>query len=184
MCPFPLTSIPTLPAAGNCCLWQIHKKAVGQRKVDWQAPYPCATGTTRRGVLSLELALFTFSAPCDQNPGLVPDNSLVRARGIVIRREDGLADFASRFNIITPAGAIIFRGHIELLDRIGTHHDPFGPEPCNPESHIEGWLVGLGEGAMVDWSLRVQFVARGQLPAAAGPFAVEGLINGVLARCP
>ena len=29
-------------------------------------------------------------------------------------------------------------------DRVGTHSNPVGTEPCDPANHAEGWLVGRG----------------------------------------
>jgi hypothetical protein len=130
------------------------------------------------------MKLGTAGPPCDQNPELIPNGSTLEARGVLLRRADGLADFTGRFTIASPAGAILFRGAIELMDRIGTHHAPFGAEPCNPESHVEGWLVGLGSAVLPNHCLRALFVARGQLGTGPGPFAIAGSLNGVLVKSP
>ncbi len=183
MSPLPMTSIPTLPLA-NCCLWQVHKKFEGARRVELQHPYRCDTGMTQCGRLRLQLKFVSAGPPCDQDPGLIPDSSILRASGVVIRRVDGLADFVARFAIISPRRVVLFRGAMELLDRIGTHHAPFGPEPCNPQSHVEGWLVGQGGPTLPNHTLRLLFVARGHLPEAGGPFPLSGIVNGVLVKCP
>jgi hypothetical protein len=116
---------------------------------------------------------------------LIPDGSVLEAKGPVIRRRDGLADFTGRFVIRNPTGRIMFRGAIELFDRVGTHHPPFGPEACNPESHVEGWLVGAGDARVYpNHMIRAMFVARGQMPQPGGPFPLLGNINGVLVKCP
>jgi hypothetical protein len=184
MCAFPTTFVPVVPG-NDCCLLQVHKKLRGTRTAGWVSHYACATGDTQRGKLRLEIELFTPGAPCDQDPGLIPDGSRLRATGWVIRREDGLADFTGRFTIVAPWGEVLFRGAIELLDRVGTHHPPFGGEACNPESHVEGWLAGLDKlPADSHRCLHLQFVARGQLSAKDDPTALEGFLNGVCIKCP
>ena len=80
--------------------------------------------------------------------------------GVLLRRAERLADFTGRFTITSPTGVVLFRGAIELMDRVGTHHAPFGTETCNLESHVEGWLVGLGEPTLPNHCLRPLFVAR------------------------
>jgi hypothetical protein len=184
MSPFPMTAIPTLPPVGPSCLWQLHKQAEGERRTALPAPHPCDTGPVQQGTGTIRLKLVTAGPPCDQDPGLIPNGCVLEARGILLRRADGMADFTGRFVITSPAGVAMFRGAIELMDRIGTHHAPFGPEPCNPESHIEGWLVGLGGPTLPNHCLRALFVARGQLGQGPGPFAVLGSLDGVLVKTP
>lgn len=185
MSPFATTTLPWPNATAQCCLWQVHKKFEGERTLDLGAPYRCDTGTTRRGAVRLRIKLESQGRPCDQDPQLIPDGSTLEARGSVVHREDGLADFTGRFVIRNPAGRIIFRGAIELFDRIGTHHPPFGQEECNPKSHVEGWLVGAGDARVYpNHMLRAMLVARGEMLKAGGPFPLLGSLNGVLMKCP
>ena len=147
-------------------------------------PHPCDTGPTQQGTGFMKVRLSTAGPPCDQNPGLIPDGSVLETRGVLLRRADGLADFTGRFTITSPTGVVLFRGAIELMDRVGTHHAPFGTEPCNPESHVEGWLVGLGEPTLPNHCLRALFVARGQLGPGGGPFPILGSLDGVFVKTP
>jgi len=179
MCAFPTTFVPVVPES-DCCLSQVHKKLTGTRTVIWENDYACATGRTQRGKLKVDIELSSPGGPCDEDPGLIPDGSKLRSRGWVIRREDGLADFAGRFTIVAPRGNVLFRGMIELLDRVGTHHPPFGGEVCRPESHVEGCLAGLDSlPADSHRCLHLQFVARGHLSDRDGSTDVDGFLNGV-----
>jgi hypothetical protein len=185
MSPFSTTTVPWPSATAQCCIWQIHKKAEGERFLDLGAPYGCDTGEVSRGVARLRVKLASAGAPCDQDPLPIPDGSRLEARGSVVRRVDGLTDFTGRFTIVAPTGQVLFRGAIELFDRIGTHHAPFGTEPCNPQSHVEGWLVGAGNATVFpNHMLRALFVARGEMPKPGGPYALLGSLDGVLLKCP
>lgn len=190
MFPYPSTAIPTLPTAGNFCLVQIHKdfkKAFLTPKLD--SPYYCGREKpleTRRGILRVQIELVSAGLPCDQDPKLIPDGSILTASGIVIRRADGLADFTSygrgRFLIKTLEGEALFNGFIELMVRIGTHHPPFGDEPCNLENHIEGWLVGLGVTKLKEVCLRAFMVATGTIDLKETTPITKGTLNGVLIK--
>ncbi len=190
MFPYPSTTIPTLPIRGNFCLWQVHKdfkKAFLSPKLD--NPYPCGKEKpidTQRGILKLGFELVSAGPPCDQDPTVIPDGSILTASGTVIRRADGLATFVStgrgRFLIKSPIGVSLFTGFIALMVRIGTHHPPFGQEPCNLENHIEGWLVGLGVNELKAISLRALIVASGTIDKKESSTIPKGTMNGVLVK--
>jgi hypothetical protein len=166
--------------AGGCCLWRIHKKAAGERRLEMKAPYNCDKGKTAEGTARLRLVLSTEGAPCDENPTLVADGSVLEASGRTIRREDGFAHFAGSFTIKNPAGVVLFNGRMELIDRIGTHHPPFGPEACNQQGLSEGWLMGGGSGPLSSFQLHALILAR----AGAAPGPVTASIDGALVKCP
>jgi hypothetical protein len=182
----PRVTIPGVSTTVNCCMWQIHKKVEGGRKADLGTPYACPTGPTARGDTRFELKLATSGPPCDQDPPLVPDGSQLEASGNTILRADSFAHFVGSFTIRNPRGTILFQGSMEVIDRVGTHHPPFGQEPCNPTEHFEGWLVGRGSRALPDVTLRALIVARSHLRLEPGPVSSEivGTLNGVLIKCP
>jgi hypothetical protein len=185
MTPFPMTSIVTLPA-GEICLWRINKKIKGRRVPKLDLPYPCGMekpDETQRGILRVDMDLFSARNPCDERPELIPDGSHLKASGVIIRRVDGLADFTSagrgRFVIKAPDGTTLFIGCIELMDQVCTHQDPFGNEACNAKNHVEGWLVGSGEGKLQDIFVRAMLVMNAPLdPREATSF--DGILNGIL----
>jgi hypothetical protein len=184
MSPLPMVEIPVLPAAGNCCLWQVHKTANGSRTV---LPVPgniCVGAPTQRGTQTISIVdMISAGLPCDQRPDLIPNGSDLTANGVIIRRGDGLASFTGMFTITSPANVVLFHGRIELMERVGTHHPPLGPEPCNPENHVEGWLVGNGGGGLANYCLRALYVAS-VLPVPDQPAGLRGSLDGVIVRSP
>lgn len=181
----PDVTIAGVPVAGNCCLTQIHKKAEGNRSAVFGPPYPCDTGQTTRGDTQFRLKLVTSGPPCDQNPPLIPDGSTLEVKGNTIRRADNFAHFFGTFVIRRPNnGPILFRGRMEALDRIGTHHPPFGTEACNEQGHLEGWLVGRGSTLLPNHTLRALITARASLPTGTAPATVSASLDGVLIKCP
>lgn len=167
----------------RCCLRRVHKQAKGSRSVQSWAPYACDTGQTASGFTLLRLTLGSEGAPCDQD-GLIPNNSVLEARGTTRRRADGFAYFTGNFSIRNPAGAVIFEGTLELMDRLGSHHAPFGAESCNQQGHVEGWLAGRGSAGFSHNTLRAIVVANGNLPGAGASSALSGSIDGTLVKCP
>jgi hypothetical protein len=185
MCPIPNIMIAGVPTACDCCMSQFHKKAEGEREASLAKPYTCDSGLTARGPTRIKLVLNTFGPPCDQRPRLVPDGSVLAAKGQTIRREDGFAHFLGAFSLTGPTGTLLFSGRIEVIDRIGTHHPPFGPEVCNQPEHLEGWLVGKGQGELSSFTLRALLVAKGYMSPSGGNSKIEsGSLDGVLLKCP
>ena len=184
-------STPAAPALIDAapverCLWQIHKIAKGERQARLGEPYVCDTGKTVSGKMKLRLVLESGGRPCDQNPALVPNGTVLSAEGHVTVREDGFAHFAGRFAIRAPGGDVLFRGTMDLLDRVGTHHAPFGSEACNEKGHLEGWLEGHGSRRLPNHRLRAVIAAE------VGPLSTEAVsqpilrasINGTLIKSP
>jgi hypothetical protein len=165
-------------------LWQIQKKVEGNRSIQFGTPYKCDTGQTRRGVAKIRLKLSTGGLPCDQNAALIPNGSVLEAKGNTISRTDNFAHFTGRVIIKSPAGALLFDGTMETIDRLGTHHAPFGAEACNPASHLEGYLVARGTGGLANYTLRALIVLRGSLPTGSTPAGLSGNIDGTLIKSP
>src|SRR5262249_43948122 len=57
--PLPTISIPGVPASGQCCLWQVEKRADGKREARFDTPYRCDTGSTARGEMTVKAVLKT-----------------------------------------------------------------------------------------------------------------------------
>ena len=181
--PFPEVLIPGIPASGNCCLWQTQKNVEGSRSIQFQTAYKCGMGQTRRGDTIIKLNLSSGGLPCDQNAALIPNGSVLEARGNTISRADGFAHFMGRVVIRSPSGALLFDGTMETIDRLGTHHAPFGAEACNPASHLEGYLVARGAGALANYTLRAMVALRGRLPIGSSAAGLSGNIDGTLINC-
>ena len=176
---------PAVPP-GHCCLFQLHKKAEGSRNGDLGASYQCHTGQTFRGTIKYEVRLTSEGAPCDQPfPGL--NLSVLEARGDLIRRADGFAEFSGTFAIRpSPAGSPVFTGTIEAFDRVGTHHSPFGVEACNQPNHLEGWLTGSSPNnpKLLLLALLVAKVPTPPAPSGSISGPVEGSLDGAIIQCP
>lgn len=195
--PFTDVTIPSVPLNGDCCLWQVEKKAEGKRTATFKPPYACpltpqVNTPTMRGSLTLNATLSTVGTNCDQLPNLIPNNSVLKAGGQLIRRNDALMHFSGNFTIASPTGAALFTGWIETTDRIGSHDLPPVPpmnapcEACNQTSHFEGWLVGQGVGGLANYSIRAMIVGTGTTPSPQNPSTAisVGRINGTLIKCP
>ena len=179
----PTAVAPGLSLSANCCLSQINKMANGQRMLTLSAPYTCDTGPTARMATRIRLRVGS-APPCDQNPGLVPNGSVLEASGSTIRRQDGFAVFTGGFTIKNPAGATLFTGTMELLDRVGSHQPPLGSESCNAQYHQEGWLHGNGAGPLSSFRLHASLAGRGPLTPTSGPQPLQARIVGALVKCP
>jgi len=181
---FPDICIPGIPDNGNCCLWEIVRKADGKREAKYGKAYKCDTGDTMRGEMSLTMKLAFIRSVCDQQD-IPPNNSKLVAKGEVIRRSDGYAYFSGEFEITDAAGKALFKGRIETTDRLGSHHLSTACETCNPVSHFEGWLVGRGTDAYPNHTIRAFIVARGTVPSPRSPSMVfSGRLTGTLVKCP
>ena len=183
--PFPDLQIPGVPTTGNCCLTQLEKRLSGTRTAQFSNPYACQT-STQRGIMRVDFPITSAGATCDPMAALIPNGSRLLASGNVIRRNDGFAHYLADFTIVNPAGAILFKGSMETIDRIGTHHLFFNCEQCNPISHFEGWITGRGTSPGTNnFTIRAMIVARGTVPSPASPnMVIAGSLNGTLIKCP
>ena len=109
--PFPDKTCVGVPTS-KCCMTQVFKQGDGSRSASYDAPYACDTGTTMQGTLTMKVTLKSPGATCDQNSALIPDGSVLEAKGRVISRKDGFGDFNGDFVIRNPAGAVLFSGCI------------------------------------------------------------------------
>jgi len=89
-------------------------------------------------------------------------------------------DFTGMFTITSPANVVLFHGRIELMERVSTHHPPFGAEACNLENHVEGWLIGNG-GLAGNYCLRALYVAS-VLPVPVNRLVSEAAWTGSSSR--
>ncbi len=182
----PLPGPGTIPetSAAECCLLRVHKKAEGRRLGKFGPRYKCRRGTdsiaTDMGDVRLELKLTTEGPPCDE-PNEIPNGSTLEARGRMIRRADTFSYFVGQFTIKNPAGAQLFTGTLQTLDRVGTHHAPFGGEACDNQSHFEGWIEG--GNTENKHRLRALIVARGPVPNDASGVPVLASIDGAIIVC-
>lgn len=184
----PRIPILRIPSIRGCCLLQVNKRIIGTRKVSLGGPYGCDTGPTTAGKTLVKMKIVSRK-PCDQDPdpegpNAIPNNSVLSAQGQVVHRKDGLALFLGPFTITDPKNVATFKGNMVLLDRIGSHHPPFGQERCNQLLHLEGWLEGTGLGLYKHFTLRAAIVAKGPFPSTGGLRRVAGFFNGVLMKCP
>jgi len=185
--PFPDITVPGVPSTGNCCLTQLEKRVQGTRKVDFTGvPYACPTGGTQRGVMKVEMQIVSPGGVCDPLLAVIPNNSKLVATGHLIRRNDGFAHYLADFAILNPAGTTLFKGTMETIDRIGTHHLFFNCEQCNSPSHFEGWIMGRGTAAVTaNFAIRAMIVSRGTVPSpAVMSTPMTGSLNGTLIKCP
>ena len=182
--PFPDITIPGVPDTGPCCMWQVEKRIDGERRAAFDPAYRCDTGVTERGGMKMSLKITSAGLPCDQSD-LIPDGSRLDASGSLIRRADGFAHYITEFSITDPGGTVLFEGTLETIDRLGSHHLFFNSEVCNPQSHLEGWLVGRGTSALPNHTIRALLVARGTVPSVTTPLTpMVGSLNGVFIKCP
>jgi hypothetical protein len=182
--PFPDVCVPVPPAGGQCCLFRVQKRVEGERSITYNAPYICSGVETKEGDTTFKAVLGSGGAPCDEAPAVIPDGSTLFAVGNTIRRKDGFSNFVGKFSITDPLGNTLFEGTLELFERLGSHHSPFGTEVCDPISHNEGWLIGRGVNGLDSVSLRAIIVLRGQLPPVDGSTPVLGTFDGSFVRCP
>lgn len=173
----PTATIVTTPPAQKSCLLHIDKLIKGEQRATTNAEYDCQMSTIRG---KLELRLVVRTDRCDEDPDLrmIPDGSQLAASGYFVRRKDGLAHFWGTFTIRTPAGVTVIRGRIETFYRVGSHAEC---EPCSPENHVEGWLVGAHRNGKD--SLRAMIAAKAAPPEQDGRnTGFVGKLSGVAVR--
>ncbi len=185
--PFPAVTIPGLPVSGNCCLFQLHQVASGNRAVAATgAPWACPRGANARFATKFAMKL-SLSDPCpqEQDSGVNLTGALLTASGNTHRRADGFADFFGDVAIQSPTGAILFKGSMEVFDQIASHHlTLFQCERCVEFNHLEGWLVAQGAGAFSNVELRAMIAGKGAWPVPTLPAAAVNLnLDGVLIKC-
>jgi hypothetical protein len=176
----PTTEIVDTPAGEKMCLLRVDKNLKGEQSVSIGGEYACQMGTVN-GKLQLKLIITTGGA-CDEDPNLIPNNSVLAAKGFYILRNDRLAHFWGAFTIQTPAGSTIIKGRIETFYRVGSHttNTTNNCEPCDPDRHVEGWLVGAHRDGKR--SLRAMIAARASAPTPTNTPSFTGKLAGVVVR--
>ncbi|MBX9626056.1 MAG: hypothetical protein K2X82_19825 [Gemmataceae bacterium] len=184
--------LPPLPD-GNACLFRVAKVGRGEIGLKLGREYECRDQqpATARGAAGGKVELRTAARPCDEDPKLIPDGSILRIEpaggppGEVIRRADDLAHLTSPFRI-EFRGTTLFAGHLEATHRLSTCHKPFGADDCDQKNRLHGWLVGAGEGPAAGFTLRAYLTAT--TDPLKGPQVVyrltEFALDGVLVKAP
>jgi hypothetical protein len=113
----------------------------------------------------------------------MPGDFLLEANGSTIHQSGGLAHFSGQFTLKDGAtGPVVFEGTMELLGRVGTHQ-ALG-EQCNETQHIEGWLVGRGQGQWSQNTLRAVVSAEASFPDGLINASPTNRITGVIVKAP
>jgi hypothetical protein len=123
---------------------------------------------------------------CDELGAQLPDGSILTAVVTLRRRADALGHLIGRFQILAPSTTrVLYAGTIELMERVGSHHEPFGPnggacEACDQKAHLEGWLFGCGTGHNTQTRLRANVTLNRALNVVSTK--LSGSIDGMLLR--
>jgi hypothetical protein len=182
----PAADIPDIPE-GKCCLVRLGKAGEGAIDLKTGEPYECKGGRTVRGTFQLKVKLKSAGMPCDEVAGafpkLIPDGSLLVAEGQIIRRSDDLAHLSGKFKVLKPErDEVAFTGTLEATNRLSTAHPPFGQDRCDEKQHLQGWLVGQGEGEMKGLTVRA-FITAKATPAETRYNLPAVAIDGVVVEC-
>ena len=178
--------IPDVPI-NNVCLFRFQWTGTGSWKFAAGTPYGCPTAaskTVRVGTTIDQLPLKRSGPPCDETePFHLPD-LVLHAQGNTIYREDGFGFFNGVF-MLRDGGTDLFRGHIELFERVTTRQQPIvQPQcavSCQPEAHIEGWLVGEGSATTTSrLTVRALLAAQSSVPSPLGAAAVRPIQNLII----
>lgn len=186
----PTTPITDLPA-GNACAFRFLRNGKGTRKLDAGAAYACPAGKTVRVSTSLHLDLVPTAQPsCDETGSLFPGPLTLNVpNGTSIYRFDQFGLFFGPFTLFAGSDAL-FRGRIELYDRVTIQQAPLVVAACDlkcrPEKRLEGWLVAGGVSPTTDkLTIRAVLGAHGVLPAfgqAAAALISDIVMTGVVVR--
>lgn len=182
--PFPPISLPDIPSSGNYCLWRINKSFDGTLQAQLGFPYACETGETRHSPTTITFRVLSNNAPtCDEAVPGVPANMFLQATGTTVHRADGLAYFTGTVVLRDgAAGPVLFRGPMELAGRVGTHQ--ILGERCNEITHVEGWIVARGAGALGNLTLRAMVAGKADLPNGLAAEPPSNRITGVIVKAP
>jgi hypothetical protein len=146
----------------------------------------CNTEKTIRGTVDVSLKLASEGKPCDRDV-FIPDGSVLKATGEILRLTGGIACFEGKFSITTPDEKF-FEGTIVTFDRLGTHHAPAvtGTEACDQKNHVEGYLKGDGVGRLTNrFKIQALIVAKAVLPTATGRVDILANLDGtIIEECP
>lgn len=189
--PFPDVVIPGISSGVNYCIFRVDRTFDGVFEGSQRASsYDCATDHHVKKTSSFSSKItwrITAALNCDESISVWPSTQL-SAKGITIARDDGFAHFIGSFSIVKKQSGkpdvTYFKGLLELIGRSGSHQS-LG-EACDEEQHIEGWIIGRGQGPVRKYTLRAVIVAKGKLSIGVGAFpdASVNRITGTLIKTP
>lgn len=169
----------------GCCLTRLHKRGEGDWRVSQKGEtHKCRGFNTVSNSETIMLHLKSEGPPCDEPGSQIPDGCRLTAKGTTVHRTDGLAWFSGKYDLVDAAGKPLSDGTVDLFQRIGTHHAPFGTEKCDQEKHIEGFLTGRGTGPLKLTTLRA-FITGTMKPEGHEGAAVipAASLDGVVIKC-
>jgi hypothetical protein len=176
-------SIAGIPA-GNVCIFRFDRIFDGILQSTAGPRYVCGDLKTS-SVLTKVTWRVTASTTCDESQPIVSVTGLLGS-GSTIARSDGFAHFLGRCRMVEKKQGepevTHFRCIVELIGRSGSHQ-ALG-EQCDQREHIEGWLVGQGQGPLQKYTLRLAIVGKGTLPDGTLPDASVNRLTGTLTKAP
>lgn len=184
---FPDLPIPWTASNTDYCIFRVNRSFDGVFEGQEPGPrYQCDERSTMRFAASVTWRV-TASLGCDESEKLLP-SGLLTGRGTTFLRDDGFAHYLGRFVIVkkelNQPDVTMFNGTMELIGRSGSHQ-ALG-EACDEKGHVEGWLIGRGEGPAEKYTLRVAIVGESTLAPGthAFPNAAVNRLTGTLIREP
>lgn len=180
---FPDINIPWIDPHTDYCILRVNRTFdgvfEGQEETPW---YHCDETATTRFNAGITWKI-TAAPGCDESEKVLP-GGLLTSRGTTFLRRDGFAHYLGRFRIANTDDVTLFTGTLELIGRIGSHQ--LLGEPCDAREHVEGWLVGRGEGPAERYMLRVVVVGEAVLEPGVHGFLNTAVnrLTGTLFRTP
>lgn len=136
--------------AAKICIYRFNRTFKGSLKAEPGTRYPCGSGHAVKNTSNFAATLTLPIGPasgCDESKPHFPTGLVLRAKGTVIAREDGFAQFTSRCNLVKKEKddkeVVYFSGTVNLVFNIGSHQ-ALG-EKCDEPRHAEGWLNVSGQ---------------------------------------
>jgi hypothetical protein len=173
--------------APDTCLVRVHRDGTGGLETRLVKSYVCRGSRMQVQASTVRIRLrLKRDERCDELGALVPEGSTLAATLRMLRRADEFSHLVGRFQIIAPlTNQVLYSGTMEMMERVGSHHSPFGPngeacEACDQKLHLEGWLFGCGMGHQTGQRLRANVTAN----RASGALTTRlvASIDGVLLR--
>ncbi len=184
---FPDMEIPWIGSNTDYCILRVNRSFDGVFEGhEPERRYRCDELGTERFDSAVTWRV-TASPGCDESAKLLPHGFLT-SPGTTFLRQDGFAHYLGRFLLVKqdPASPDVpmFTGTLELIARSGSHQ-ALG-EACDEKGHVEGWLIGRGEGPAEKYTLRVIVVGESTLEPGthAFPNAAINRLTGTLIREP
>ena len=182
---FPLVAIPSIPTTGEYCMYRINKTICGaiNTKISRDSYYQCSRERAPLVHSPTSVVLRVNELPeCSDTLSDVPGDFLLESSGSSIIEDNGFAHYSGDLKItdfITQV--VMFTGRMELFGRVGTHQ---GFEKCDELQHVEGWIVGEGQGKWSQYTLRAMISAEGSFPNSTIPSSPNSRITGAIIKAP